>query len=76
MPPENCKENWQDMPMKVYLDDKEIGVTVGDTTMTISMGYPTKGKRHRMKERAAKLLWHHIRDMSGKGILVLKESIL
>lgn len=56
MPPENYKENWQDMPMKVYLDDKEIGVTTGDTAMTISMEANFQGKRRRMKERALKLL--------------------
>lgn len=76
MPPEDRKENWQDIPMKVYFGNKEIGVIAGDTAMTISIGYPTKGKRHRMKERAAKLLWHHVRDLSGKGILLLKESVL
>lgn len=76
MPPKNYKENWQDMPMKVYLDDKEIGVTVGDTAMTISMEANFQGKRRRMKERAMKLLWHHVRNLSGKGVLLLKESIL
>lgn len=74
MPPEDHKEDWQDMPVKVYLDDKEIGVVAGDTTMTISMGYPTKGKRHRMITRAAKLLWRHMRSLSGKGVLVLKGA--
>lgn len=74
MPPENRKENWQDIPMKVYLGNKEIGVTASDVTMTISMGYPTRGKRHRMITRAAKLLWRHIRNLSGKGTLVLKEG--
>lgn len=74
MPPEDHKEDWQDMPVKVYLDDKEIGVTTNDVTMTISMGYPTRGKRHRMITRAAKLLWRHMRSLSGKGVLVLKGA--
>ena len=56
MPPEDYKENWQDMPMKVYLGNKEIGITAGDTAMTISLEHNFQGKRRRMKERAAKLL--------------------
>lgn len=74
MPPEDHKEDWRDMPVKVYLDDKEIEVVAGDTAMTISMGYPTRGKRHRMITRAAKLLWRHMRSLSGKGVLVLKGA--
>lgn len=74
MPPEDYKENWRDIPMKVYLGNKEIGVIAGDTAMKISMGYPTKGKRHRMITRAAKLLWRHMRSLSGKGTLILKEG--
>lgn len=70
MPPEDHKHDWQDMPTKIYLNGKEIGVTVGDTAMTISMEANFQGKRRRMKERAMKLLWHHMR----KGILLLKES--
>ena len=71
MPPEDHKIDWADKPpVHVYLNGKEIGVTVGDIAMTISMEYNFQGKRHRMKERAAKLLWHHMR----KGILLLKES--
>jgi len=58
MPPEDSKYDWQNMPMKVYLNDKEIGVTVGDTAMTISMEGNFQGKRRRMKERAAELLRH------------------
>lgn len=76
MPPEDRKYDWQDMPMKVYLDGQEIGVTVGDTAMAISMEANFQGKRRRMKERAMKLLWHHVRDLSGKGILLLKENVL
>ncbi len=78
MPPEDHKFDWADKPpIHVYLDDKEIGVTIGDTAMTISMGYPTKGKRHRMIARAAKLLWRHMRhNLSGKGTLVLKGDNL
>lgn len=56
MPPEDHKYDWQDIPMKAYLDGKEIGVIAGDTTMTISMEGNFQGKRRRMKERAAKLL--------------------
>ena len=56
MPPEDRKYDWQDMPINVYLDDKEIGVIAGDTAMTISMEANFQGKRRRMKERAVKLL--------------------
>lgn len=67
MPPENHKYDWQNMPTKVYLNGKEIGVTVGDTAMTISMEANFQGKRHRMKERALKLLRRAmIVSISGK----------
>jgi hypothetical protein len=75
MPPEDHKFDWADKPpVHVYLGDKEIGVTTGDTAMTISLEHSFQGKRRRMKERAAKLLWRHMRDL--KGTLVLKESVL
>lgn len=57
MPPEDRKYDWANKPpVHVYLDDEEIGVIAGDTTMTISLEGNFQGKRRRMKERAAKLL--------------------
>ena len=76
MPPEDHKHNWQDIPMKVYLDNKEIRVTASDVTMTISMEANFQGKRRRMKERALKLLWRHMRhNFTGTGVLKLRGSV-